>query len=151
MTTKRFKKGELVMISELSTLNKVSPVLPRVGKIAASEKETKEHLLNFDVFTNDGKFQTFTLLEMPDAVINKYNFLHLKEIRALLDKLKEKDLGLEFFILERRIVLPVKREDLLKVDEISHYPMTAKMIRERLSKEWQHIKKYGDVRMYKSF
>lgn len=130
---KKFKKGELVLI-------KNSPVLaffplPKLGKIALSEKEKNEHLNKFFVFVEQDLTNLYSVLEVP----NKVQVPYLQDMQELLEHNSEEDLSSSMFVYCRKLVFPVPKNALFSVSDSS----ISESMKKALRKEWQFIKHNG--------
>lgn len=127
---KVFKKGEIVHINTFHSTIMYLPI-PKIGKIAASEKRKDEYLSEFSVFERLHSPENFQLIQVPDLVIEVEDLKYLKEIKNFRDTYQESELKL-MFLFERKIVIPVFKEALSKPTKIKE-----------AHKNWEYLRKYG--------
>jgi len=102
----KLKKGQLIIVMEdLRFKYGFSPGY--VGKLAFGEKQSSEYLKQFDAFKKRNIEDDFYLLDLPEAIIRRVEFLN--DLRNMLNNYKEKELGNNFFIYARRIIFPIPK------------------------------------------
>lgn len=141
---KKFKKGELVVILDDHDFP-IAHMIPKVGKIALSERDKNKHLRRFGVFYTHLSLDEYTVLELPDAVVKKLGLLDLIELRELMDKYSDTELRDSFYVCNKRLILPTPKSILVS-DVFIHRRQgvnTPNYITEHLSRQWAYIKKHG--------
>ena len=102
------KKGQLVIILyDVSTMYGFSP--GKVGKLAFNERDAAKYLRQFPAFSRRNIDDNFHLLELPEKIIEKVKYL--SDIRNMLNNFKESDLGSNFFIHKRKLILPIPKNE----------------------------------------
>lgn len=128
MENKKFKKGTLVIISRLLPLRSKFN-LPPVGKIACSEKVKQKHISNFPSFSLYHSSSEIAMVEFPNNAIKHIHFF--KDLEKLLEDFNEYKLN-SVFILERKIVIPIQKDFLIRPEN----NLARKLIRKR----WNELK-----------